>query len=65
MCETNFDFQTTCSYCLKKAGIDIDTVYPVYDWETDKLLGYFCKEHYIKVKSQNIIQSQTNEVKIG
>ncbi|WP_236011773.1 hypothetical protein [Heyndrickxia sporothermodurans] len=50
---------------MKKAGKEIDTVYPVYDWETDKLLGYFCKEHYIKVKSLNIMHSQTNDEKIG
>ncbi|GIN41770.1 hypothetical protein J19TS1_47190 [Heyndrickxia oleronia] len=57
MCQTYIDFKNTCSYCLRKVGKEIDQVLPIYDWKTDKLLGYFCKDHYMKVKSRNIIKS--------
>ncbi|MBS4175618.1 hypothetical protein [Bacillus sp. FJAT-49736] len=56
MCLGQFKFTETCAYCLKKTGEGIDFVLPVYDWKSEKLLGYFCKEHYLKVKSRNIIQ---------
>ncbi|CAM3883941.1 hypothetical protein [Lederbergia lenta] len=52
-----FQLKTTCAYCLRKAGEDVDCVLPVHDWETDKLLGYFCKKHYMRVKAKNINSS--------
>jgi hypothetical protein len=42
-------------------GEGIDVVLPVYDWYSGKLLGYFCKQHYLKVKSQNISRGYLNE----
>ncbi|MCI1576674.1 MAG: hypothetical protein LKH78_13410 [Weizmannia coagulans] len=41
---------------MRKAGKEIDAVYPVYDWKTNKLLGYYCKEHFLKVKIRNLIE---------
>ncbi|MEK3889758.1 hypothetical protein [Bacillus sp. FSL K6-3431] len=49
-----FQLKTTCAYCLSKAGKEVDSVLPVHDWKTDKLLGYFCKKHYMLVKAKNI-----------
>ncbi|AEH54697.1 hypothetical protein QQ991_00120 [Weizmannia coagulans] len=56
MCDCLFELTTTCAYCLRKAGKEIDAVYPVYDWKTNKLLGYYCKEHFLKVKIRNLIE---------
>lgn len=58
MCKNYFDMKNTCAYCLRKAGEEIEKVFPVYDWETDQLIGYFCMKHYIKVKRRNIIQKE-------
>lgn len=53
-----FDLTTTCAYCLKKTTNDeVEHVFPVYDWKTEKLLGYYCKEHYMVVKAKNINRS--------
>lgn len=49
-----FDLTTTCAYCLRKTGEEIDLVLPVFDWKSERLLGYFCKDHYITVKAKNI-----------
>lgn len=51
-----FELTSTCAYCLKKAGKEIDAVFPVYDWKTNKLLGYYCKDHFLKVKIQNLLE---------
>jgi hypothetical protein len=62
MCKNNsFDVTSTCAYCLKKIGEEIEVVLPVYDWYSGKLLGYFCKQDYLKVKSQNLSLSYIKE----
>ncbi|MBE6183800.1 hypothetical protein [Heyndrickxia ginsengihumi] len=53
MCD-GFSFKTMCAYCLKKVGAEIDAVYPVYDWKSNQLIGYYCKDHFLKVKYQNL-----------
>ncbi|HEY4554622.1 MAG TPA: hypothetical protein VIG80_15620 [Bacillaceae bacterium] len=52
-----FNLTTTCAYCLRETGKEIDCVLPVFDWKTNKLLGYYCKDHYILVKAKNINSS--------
>jgi hypothetical protein len=40
---------------------EIEVVLPVYDWYSGKLLGYYCKQHYLKVKSQNLSRGYIKE----
>lgn len=54
MKQNTFDITRTCACCLRKAGEEVDLVLPVHDWDSGKLLGYFCKDHYMEVKSKNI-----------
>jgi hypothetical protein len=54
------DISSYCMYCLAEKH-EVKSLKPIYEWDSGKLAGYFCQDHYNQVAKFQWQQEQAHK----